>query len=54
MENVWLVEYVRTPIGRQGGALKKVRPDDLAAIVLREVAERAQVNPSDVERVKFK
>lgn len=51
MENVWLVEYVRTPIGRQGGQLKSVRPDDLAALVLREVVERAQINRSDVEDV---
>ncbi|MCL6516331.1 thiolase family protein [Alicyclobacillus sp.] len=50
-ENVWLVAYVRTPIGRQGGALKRVRPDDLAAHVIRGVIERAGVNPADVEDV---
>ncbi|UOF89014.1 thiolase family protein [Fodinisporobacter ferrooxydans] len=50
-ENVWLVEYVRTPIGRQGGALKRVRPDDLAAHAIRAVVNRAGVNPADIEDV---
>jgi 3-oxoadipyl-CoA thiolase len=50
-ENVWLVEYVRTPIGRQGGALKRVRPDDLAAHVIREVVNRAGVDPLEIEDV---
>lgn len=50
-ENVWIVEYVRTPIGRQGGALKQVRPDDMAALVIKEVVKRAGVDPIDVEEV---
>jgi 3-oxoadipyl-CoA thiolase len=45
------VEYVRTPIGRQGGALKSVRPDDLGAIVIREVVRRAGIDPAMVEEV---
>jgi 3-oxoadipyl-CoA thiolase len=49
--NVWLVEYVRTPIGRQGGALKRVRPDDLGALVIGEVVRRAGVEPGLVEEV---
>jgi 3-oxoadipyl-CoA thiolase len=49
--NVWLVEYVRTPIGRQGGALKSVRPDDLGALVIREVVRRAGIDPALVEEV---
>jgi 3-oxoadipyl-CoA thiolase len=49
--NVWLVEYVRTPIGRQGGALKRVRPDDLGALVIGEVVRRAGVDPGLVEEV---
>jgi 3-oxoadipyl-CoA thiolase len=49
--HVWLVEYVRTPIGRQGGALKSVRPDDLGAIVIREVVRRAGIDPAMVEEV---
>ena len=42
---------VRTPIGRYGGALAAVRPDDLAATVLRAVVERAPIDPALVEDV---
>ena len=44
---------VRTPIGRYGGALADVRPDDLAATVIAEVVRRAGVNAGDVEDVYF-
>ena len=46
-----IVEAVRTPIGRYGGALASVRPDDLAALVLRAVVDRAGVDPALVEDV---
>src|SRR3989440_6377129 len=46
-----IVATARTPMGRYGGQLKDVRPDDLAAIVLKEVCERARVKPSEVEDV---
>jgi len=46
-----IVEAVRTPIGRYGGALATVRPDDLAALVLRAVVDRAGLDPSLVEDV---
>jgi 3-oxoadipyl-CoA thiolase len=42
------VATARTPMGRYGGQLKDVRPDDLAAIVLKEVCERAQIKPGEV------
>ena len=42
---------MRTPIGRYGGALATVRPDDLAALVLRAVVDRAGVDPALVEDV---
>jgi acetyl-CoA acyltransferase len=45
------VSAVRTPVGKHGGALSGVRPDDLAAIVLREACERAGIPPGDVEDV---
>ena len=45
------VATARTPMGRYGGQLKDVRPDDLAAIVLKEVCERAHVKPAEVEDV---
>ncbi|MEX1171089.1 MAG: acetyl-CoA C-acyltransferase [Chloroflexota bacterium] len=51
MREAWIVEAVRTPIGRYGGALATVRPDDLAAVVLRAVVDRAGVDPGLVEDV---
>jgi 3-oxoadipyl-CoA thiolase len=44
---------VRTPIGRYGGVLSGERPDDLAAIVIREAVERAGVETDEVEDVYF-
>jgi 3-oxoadipyl-CoA thiolase len=51
MREALIVEAVRTPIGRYGGALKDIRPDDLAAHVLSGVVERTGVNPEHVEDV---
>jgi 3-oxoadipyl-CoA thiolase len=51
LRETWIVEAVRTPIGRYGGALATVRPDDLAAAVLRAVVDRAGVDPGLVEDV---
>jgi 3-oxoadipyl-CoA thiolase len=51
MNQAVIVEAVRTPIGRHGGILKEVRPDDLAALVLGEVVKRARIEPSLVEEV---
>ena len=48
-----VVATVRTPMGRYGGQLKDVRPDDLAAIVLGEVVRRAGIDAGDVEDVIF-
>ncbi len=53
MTEAVIVNAVRTPIGAHGGALKDVRPDDMAAIVIKEVLERAQVDPALVEEVYF-
>ena len=47
----WIVAAVRTPIGKHGGALSGVRPDDLAAHALRALIERAGVPPAEVEDV---
>ena len=47
----WIVGAVRTPIGRHGGSLSAVRPDDLGALVLGELMERTGVPPSEVEDV---
>ena len=51
LREAWIVEAARTPIGRYGGALSTVRPDDLAALVLRAVVDRAGVDPALVEDV---
>ena len=51
LREAWIVEAVRTPIGRYGGALAGVRSDDLAAIVLRAVVDRAGLDPAEVEDV---
>ncbi|HMG28995.1 MAG TPA: 3-oxoadipyl-CoA thiolase [Jiangellaceae bacterium] len=52
MVHAYLVDGVRTPIGRYGGALASVRPDDLAAHVLRElIARHPQVGAEAVEEV---
>ncbi len=51
LRDAWIVEAVRTPIGRYGGALASVRPDDLAALVLRAVVDRAGIDPALIEDV---
>jgi acetyl-CoA acyltransferase len=47
----WIVGAVRTPVGRHGGALSPVRPDDLGALALEALMERTGVLPSEVEDV---
>ena len=46
-----IIATARTPMGRYGGQLKDVRPDDLAAMVLKEACARARVQPAEVEDV---
>ena len=46
-----IVEALRTPIGRHGGALARVRPDDLAAVVIRALLDRTGVEPGSVDDV---
>jgi 3-oxoadipyl-CoA thiolase len=48
-----ILSGVRTPIGRRGGALADVRPDDLAATVIAEAVARAGVDPAEIEDVYF-
>src|SRR5215218_7238712 len=49
----WIVGAVRTPIGRHGGALAAVRPDDLGAIALEALMGRTGIPPEEVEDVYF-
>jgi 3-oxoadipyl-CoA thiolase len=51
MRESWIIDAVRTPIGRHGGALAPVRPDDLAAITLTALLERTGVAAADVDDV---
>ena len=51
LREAWIVSAVRTPVGRYGGALRGVRPDDLAALVIREAVERAGIPPTRIEDV---
>jgi len=46
-----IVDAVRTPVGRHGGALAAVRPDDLAAIPIRALVERTGLDPQAVDDV---
>jgi 3-oxoadipyl-CoA thiolase len=48
-----VISAVRTPVGRQGGALADVRPDDLAAVAIREVVARAGIAAAEIEDVYF-
>jgi acetyl-CoA acetyltransferase len=45
MPEVVIVDALRTPIGRVGGVLSPVRPDDLVAHVLKALVERAGLDP---------
>lgn len=52
MKEAFIVDIIRTPIGKYGGALAKERPDDLAAFVLRKLLERnPTIDPADIEDV---
>ena len=51
MTEAFLVGGVRTPVGRYGGALAAVRPDDLAALVVAELVTRTAVDPEAIDEV---
>ncbi len=51
MTEVVIIDAIRTPIGALGGALARVRPDDLAALVLKTILERNPFDPALVEEV---
>ena len=53
LREAWIVEAVRTPVGRYGGALAGVRPDDLAATVLEAVVARSGIDPASIDDVIF-
>ncbi|MHB1172261.1 MAG: thiolase family protein [Lacisediminihabitans sp.] len=51
MPEALLVGGARTPVGRYGGALSGVRPDDLAALVVREAVSRAGIDPGTIDEI---
>jgi acetyl-CoA acyltransferase len=51
MAEAWIIDAVRTPIGKVGGQLAAVRPDDLAGVVLRAVLSRRGLPATEVEDV---
>jgi acetyl-CoA acetyltransferase len=53
LRDVFLVDAVRTPVGRYAGALAEVRPDDLAAVVIREIVRRTGAEPAAIDDVLF-
>ena len=53
LKEAWIVGAMRTPVGRHGGSLSAVRPDDLGAVALEALMERTGLPPSEVEDVFF-
>ena len=51
VREVWIVAALRTPFGRYGGALASVRPDDLAAAIIRALVARSGIDPALIEDV---
>src|SRR6188474_958841 len=51
MTEAVIIDAIRTPIGSLGGVLATVRPDDLAALVIREIVQRNKLDPALVEEV---
>src|SRR5690606_34846405 len=50
----YVLDILRTPIGKYGGVLAPVRPDDLAALVIRKLLERnPEIAPEEIEDVVF-
>lgn len=51
MVDAVIVDAIRTPVGALGGVLAAVRPDDLAALVIRALVDRNRLDPSEIEEV---
>jgi 3-oxoadipyl-CoA thiolase len=51
VREAWIVASLRTPFGRYGGALASVRPDDLAAAVIKALVQRTGIDPALIEDV---
>jgi Acetyl-CoA acetyltransferase len=53
MPEAFVLDAIRTPIGRYGGALAAHRPDDLAALVVGDVVRRSGIDPERIDEVIF-
>jgi len=53
MSNAYLLNYIRTPIGRFAGALAPVRPDDLAALTMSTVVADAGIDPESIDEIYY-
>jgi len=54
IKSAWIIDILRTPVGKYGGTLASVRPDDLAAWVIKKLLERnPQTDPRQIEDVVF-
>jgi 3-oxoadipyl-CoA thiolase len=53
VNEAFILDGVRTPIARYGGGLSYVRPDDLAAVVIREAVARAGIEPGAIDEIVF-
>lgn len=51
MPDIYLIDALRTPVGKHNGVLKSVRPDDMAALVLKKIVERNKLDPAQVDEV---
>ncbi len=51
MSKAVIIDAIRTPMGRHGGILKEIRPDDLAAFLIRKLVERTGINQDEIEDV---
>ena len=55
MKDVFIIDAIRTPVGKFGGSLKNTRPDDLAAMLIREIVKRNfevnNISPEEIEDV---
>jgi 3-oxoadipyl-CoA thiolase len=53
LQDAVIVDCIRTPVGRYGGILASVRPDDLAALVIKSLVDRNSLDPESIEDVYF-
>ncbi|MHB1908627.1 MAG: thiolase family protein [Nitrososphaerales archaeon] len=53
LQDAVIVDCIRTPVGKLGGVLSSVRPDDLAAFVIKALVERNKLDPESIEDIYF-